>query len=148
MGKNHLLEDLEDLVPDVVKDGMRTLGLTVASGVGAGALTALLGDNAKGAMLVGASVATITSFFSSVFSAFKLGSENYRTDFGDKLFNVYAVASLLGTISAFPYMGAKIGAGTHKLTTLALDRFKPEHQIEQVVDVKPLPEIDEIQIER
>ena len=45
-------------------------------------------------------------------------------------------------------IGVGVGAGTHKLTTAIIDKVKPQHQIEQTVEVEPMPVIDEIQVEK
>lgn len=148
MGKNYLLEDLKDMVPDMLIDTAKTIGLTAASGVGAGAVTALLGADVKEAMLGAGLVSALAAWISSTMSTINIGSSGARTSIGGKLFSLYTVASLLASISAFPVMGAKVGAGTHKLSTLAINKLKPEHYIERPAEVEPMPVIDEIQIEK
>lgn len=59
------------------------------------------------------------------------------------LFTAVVAATALST-----GLGVGVGAGTHKLTTAIINKLKPDHQIEQTVEVEPMPVIDEIQVEK
>ena len=129
--------------------------VTVAlESAGIGAVEAVVGATIVGttAALVGAGVGTTMHASLGVAAGLSTGASMRMQDDIRTVLNTRQKGALFAAGLAASTLNAGIGAGTgvgaHKLTTAIVNKLKPEHQIEQTVEVEPMPVIDEIQVEK
>lgn len=150
--KENWFREHEDFIPSLLKWAGATAGVAAGAGVASGVVAGAIGcedvNYARffGGMLAGG-LSWIVSLASSAFVADAAKGhypKNLNGELGRKVGVAMTLASLVGSLSASPVIGAQIGSGTHKLTKSIIEHFKPQHQIEQPAEIEPAPTIDEI----
>ena len=124
-----------------------------AGGIAVGAAGAAMAGVAAGDAGAGVREAMLLSgITASAMSALGNAAVACTGKFKDKFNKPKAANALIMSTAAVSTLsfgiGACVGADTRKLTTSVINPSQPEHQIEQTVEVDPIPVIDEIQVER
>ena len=144
-----------ELVQAAEKGAVNAAGLSALLGIANGSMAALSGIDMLPATLMGGLTSLVTSQV-----GYNRAKEDeltllaYVDDEPVPFYNIKKrqkvalfAAGLAATVLGSG-VGAGVSAGTHKLTTAIIDKIKPEHQIEQIVEVEPMSVVDEIQVEK
>ena len=116
---------------------------SAAFGAAVGMTVGLMGGDMETAMLIGG-VAGARPAVATTFDHIDMTMATAPS----KRQKIAAFAAGLAATVFSAGLGMGAGAGTHKLTTAIIDKVIPDHQIEQTVEVEPMPVVDEIQVEK